>query len=190
MRCDTSQVTGQHVELLLEKLRRFDGLISETNIKGTLLLPYYCVVFGGVAIGWDRMEQFHGTNTLWALSICGLIVIILSATIYALVQTLRAIMPFRDGSQSKDPAPATSHFFFGHVARFDSGEQYLSAVSSCTQAQVALDLATQVHTLAHALGRKFDLLGRAISATLWCQVPAIVMFLLLSTLERVMSELK
>jgi hypothetical protein len=162
---DVQLSSGEQTDLLWHAIGRFDLYINMVNTKAAFLIAFNTFTFGAIvltiALKWDDLAKLTGGSKAVSFLDVAFLAIAAIAALCSLACTFWAVNPFLSSPQT-----TLSLIFFGDIAKYATGEDYLAKITPCTKTALAADLAGQAHILAKGAYSKFGWIRAAVKAVL------------------------
>ncbi len=163
-------------DFLWRVINRFDHYINTTNTKATVIVAFDTFIFSAIVLKWGELLQTFGQQAV-AIAIVSLLLFIAAiSSLFSLATVFQVINPFL--KSPKDPTKYHSKIFFGHIAEFDTPEEYHQCVNELNNEELLRDCCMQAHVLARGLNDKFRKMKIAVGAILFVQLPALGLMIL------------
>lgn len=164
-------------------ISRFDHYINTTNTKATVIVAFNTFVFSAIVLKWSDLLQTFGQKVFVAILVSLLLFIAAISSLVSLAAVFQVINPFL--KSPKNPTKYHSKMFFGHIAEFETPEDYHQCVRKLDNEELLRDCCMQAHVLARGLNDKFRKMKIAIGAILFVQLPALGLLILVKIVSAV-----
>lgn len=163
-------------DLLWKIISRFDHYINTTNTKATVIVAFDTFIVSAIILKWSDLLQTFGPQSVAAVLVSLLLLIAAVSSLVSLASVFQVINPFL--KSPKSPTKYHSKIFFGHIAEFETPEDYHQCVKNLNNEELLRDCCMQAHVLAQGLNDKFRKMKIAIGAILFVQLPALGLMIL------------